>query len=93
MIMGLQANLWCEKVPTTSHAEYMLYPRLFAISEIGWTPGSYKRDPEEFRPRARTPLDVFRDLGYNTFDMDTETDFARGGFRRTQKGEIINPAF
>ena len=93
MIMGLQANLWCEKVPTPSHAEYMLYPRLFAISEIGWTPGSYRRDPEEFRKRARSLLKVFRDLGYNTFDMDTETDFARGGFRRTQKGEIINPAF
>lgn len=92
-VLGLQANLWCEKIPTARHAEYMLYPRLFAIAEIGWSPSSRPRDAEEFRRRARTLLDLFRSLGYNTFDMDTETDFARAGMRRTQAGELIYPLF
>ena len=92
-VMGLQANLWCEKIPTAAHAEYMLYPRLFAISETGWTPASHHKDAGEFRARARAYLDVFRALGYNTFDMDTESDFAREGKRRTQAGEIIYPLF
>ena len=92
-ILGLQANLWCEKIPTVSHAEYMLYPRLFAIAETGWTPKSRHKDAEEFRQRARILLDLFKSLGYNTFDMDTETDFARAGLRRTQAGEIIYPLF
>lgn len=92
-ILGLQANLWCELVPEPRHAEYMLYPRLFAIAEIGWSPKAMPRDPAEFRGRARSLLGVFRDMGYNTFDMDTETGFAIAGLRRTQAGEIINPPF
>lgn len=91
-VLGLQANLWCEKVPTPEHAEYMLYPRLFAIAEIGWSP-SGPRDADEFRARAEALLKVFRALGYNSFDMETESDFAKAGLRRTQQGEIIYPLF
>lgn len=36
-ILGVQANLWTEYVKTPTHAEYMLLPRLFALSEIAWT--------------------------------------------------------
>lgn len=36
-IKGVQANLWTEYVTTTAHAEYMLLPRLFALSEIAWS--------------------------------------------------------
>ena len=92
-ILGLQANLWCEKIPTPEHAEYMLYPRLFAIAEIAWSPSSMQRDPVAFRARARALLEVFRALGYNTFDMDGESDFATAGLRRTREGEIIYPSF
>ena len=92
-IMGLQANLWCEKVPTPAHAEYMLYPRLFAIAEIGWSPKSHPKDAVEFRTRAHTLWEYFKSLGYNAFDMDTETDFARAGLRRTQSGDLIYPIF
>ena len=92
-ILGLQANLWCEKVPTHEHPEYMLYPRLFAIAEIGWSPKPEQRDAAEFRSRARTLLCALRQLGYNSFDMDTESDFAVAGLRRTRTGEIIYPAF
>ena len=73
-ILGLQANLWCEKIPTVEHAEYMLYPRLFAIAETGWNSGA--KDWPAFRAKARRMLDVFRTLGYNTFDMDTESERA-----------------
>ena len=92
-ILGLQANLWCERIPTPEHAEYMLYPRLFAIAEIGWSPASRPKDPAEFRVRAEELLKVFRDLGYNTFDMATESDFARAGMRKTMYGELIYPPF
>ena len=37
-IMGVQANLWTEYIATDAKAEYMLYPRLLALSEIAWTP-------------------------------------------------------
>ncbi len=36
-ILGSQANLWTEYIPTEEHAEYMLFPRLCALAEILWT--------------------------------------------------------
>ena len=37
LILGVQANVWTEYIPTTRHAEYMIYPRLCAMSEVQWT--------------------------------------------------------
>ena len=37
-VIGVQANLWTEYISTEAKAEYMLYPRLLALSEIAWTP-------------------------------------------------------
>jgi len=41
-IKGGQANLWTEQVYNMRHAEYMTYPRAFAISETLWSPKSKK---------------------------------------------------
>ena len=81
LLLGVQANLWTELIPTPEHAEYMLYPRLFALAEMAWTPAAAK-EYKGFRKRARALLDVFRARGYNTFDMDTESDLARSGLQR-----------
>jgi len=37
-ILGAQANLWTEYIPTEAKADYMLLPRLLAVSELNWTP-------------------------------------------------------
>jgi len=37
-ILGGQANLWSERLNTVRHAEYMLWPRAFAIAESVWSP-------------------------------------------------------
>lgn len=36
-ILGLQGNLWTEYIDSNARAEYMIFPRLVAIAEIGWT--------------------------------------------------------
>jgi len=36
-ILGGQANLWTEYIPTLSHAQYMIFPRMAALSEAVWT--------------------------------------------------------
>lgn len=77
-ILGLQGNLWCELIPYASHAEYMLYPRVFAIAEIGWTPQE-DREFFDFRERALALIQVFRSLGYSTFDLTNETVRAQTG--------------
>ncbi|MDO5321690.1 MAG: beta-N-acetylhexosaminidase [Bacteroidia bacterium] len=35
-ILGVQANLWTEYIKTEEHLEYMLLPRLLALSEVQW---------------------------------------------------------
>jgi hexosaminidase len=36
-ILGGQANVWSEYIPTTEHAEYMVFPRIAAMAEAVWT--------------------------------------------------------
>ena len=35
-VLGTQANLWTESCTSNREAEYQYYPRLMAVSEIGW---------------------------------------------------------
>ncbi|WP_345955157.1 family 20 glycosylhydrolase [Mucilaginibacter sp. PAMB04168] len=37
-ILGVQANLWTEYISTEAKAEYMLLPRMMALSEVAWSP-------------------------------------------------------
>jgi hexosaminidase len=41
-ILGGQANLWTEKIQTLRHAQYMTYPRAWALSEVYWSPKEIK---------------------------------------------------
>ncbi len=50
-IKGGQANLWSEQLYTFRHAEYMTWPRGFAIAEALWSPKE-KRDWDNFFPRV-----------------------------------------
>lgn len=51
-ILGAQGNLWTELVYFGRQAEYMLYPRLCALSEVCWSPKS-SRDFEGFMDRLK----------------------------------------
>ncbi|MBK7820222.1 MAG: family 20 glycosylhydrolase [Tessaracoccus sp.] len=35
-LLGVQAQLWTEYMPTAQHVEYMAFPRVAALAEIGW---------------------------------------------------------
>lgn len=70
-ILGLQANLWSEYVPTGEYMEYLLYPRAFAIAEIGWSPAESK-DYTRFKENAVRLAEALRSQGYNAFDLKNE---------------------
>jgi hexosaminidase len=42
LILGGQANLWTEQIPTLRHAFYMTYPRALATAETVWSPKEKK---------------------------------------------------
>ncbi|HSC87119.1 MAG TPA: family 20 glycosylhydrolase, partial [Polyangiaceae bacterium] len=59
-VLGVQANVWTERMPTAQHVEYMTYPRLCALAEVAW--GDAHRDEAEFLRRLeahRRLLDHF----------------------------------
>ncbi len=85
-ITGIQANLWAEYIPTCEHAESMLYPRAFAIAEIGWN-GTKTKNYPEFRQRALQQIEVLRKAGVSTFDLKNEA-----GERRLAKTGVKNKA-
>jgi hexosaminidase len=37
-VLGVQANLWTEHMPTFVHVEHAAFPRLDALSEVAWSP-------------------------------------------------------
>ncbi|MFE0100233.1 beta-N-acetylhexosaminidase [Streptomyces sp. NPDC059009] len=39
-IAGVEAPLWSETLSTSAHIEYMAFPRLPGIAELGWSPAS-----------------------------------------------------
>jgi hexosaminidase len=49
-IMGVEAPLWTETVETMDDIEYLVFPRLPGVAEIGWTPAS-ARNWDDYKVR------------------------------------------
>lgn len=49
-VLGAQGNVWTEYMPTISKVEYMVFPRMIALSEVVWSSPA-GRSYEEFVPR------------------------------------------
>lgn len=54
-ILGAQANLWTEYVKYPSKVEYMVFPRMSALSEVLWTPKE-KKSWKDFERRLPVQL-------------------------------------
>jgi hexosaminidase len=65
-ILGLEGCLWSEFVNSPELLEYMVYPRMFAIAETGWTPASEK-DFEGFLSRLEIVKKRYDAIGINYF--------------------------
>jgi hexosaminidase len=39
-VLGAQANVWTEYIPTADQVEYMAFPRMLALAEVVWTPAA-----------------------------------------------------
>ena len=70
-LLGVQANLWAEWIPTDDHYEYMMWPRLLALAEVAWSQPA-RKDYDDFRERALEASEWLRDKGYHPFDLRTE---------------------
>ncbi|MBR9920827.1 MAG: beta-N-acetylhexosaminidase [Bacteroidetes bacterium] len=63
-ILGGQANLWTEYIDSEAYAEYMLLPRMTALSEVLWSADS-RRDWDDFQTRLNAFRRHYDQLGLN----------------------------
>ena len=54
LVEGVEAPMWTEWTATSEDVEKMIWPRLMAVAELGWTK---EKDPADFLSRAKTWLD------------------------------------
>ena len=55
-ILGGQGNLWTEQIPNLRYAQYMTYPRAWALAEVYWSPKALK-NWENFARRMEVYFD------------------------------------
>jgi hexosaminidase len=61
-VVGVEAALWSETTVTRDDVDYMVFPRLPAVAEVGW---SRHRDWEDFRTRLSAHRPLLDSLGVN----------------------------
>ncbi len=87
-IMGIQANVWTEYIPNFRHVEYMVLPRMAALSEVQWCDPATK-DYDAFSKRLLKLMKLYDVYGYNyarhLFNVRAEftPDTATGGVKVT----------
>lgn len=68
-IIGVEAPLWTETITNMDEIEYMIFPRLPGIAEIGWT-SEELRDWDDYRVRLGHHQARFEALGIDYYKSD-----------------------
>lgn len=66
-MLGYEAALWSEQVETPEHLEELLFPRLYAVSEIAWNEAG---DYAVFEHRAEKKIEIAAKQGVNCMTKD-----------------------
>jgi len=66
-VIGVQGALWTEFMPSFAHVQHALFPRIAALSELGWSAAS-ARDWNGFLQRLTAELARYRALGIGYAD-------------------------
>jgi hexosaminidase len=65
-VLGVEAPLWTETIVTSADIEYMAFPRLPAIAELGWSPWS-THDLTTFKQRLGAQGPRWNIMGINYY--------------------------
>ena len=69
-ILGVQANLWTEYIASEAHLQYMLLPRMLALSEVQWCRPENKNFGAFKAKLAEHEVKVLETMGYNYRKLD-----------------------
>src|SRR5690348_7198785 len=74
-ILGVQANLWAEYMPTFARVQHAVFPRIAALAEVAWSPAS-THDWRSFLDRMPAELARYQALGIAYADSAFAPAFA-----------------
>ncbi|MHB1056978.1 MAG: beta-N-acetylhexosaminidase [Rhodanobacter sp.] len=74
-VLGVQANLWAEHLPTFAHVEHAAFPRVDAFSEVAWSPPATNHWPS-FLARLPAQFGRYRAQHVNVADSAFAVDIA-----------------
>lgn len=89
-VIGVQAALWTELMPTFARGQHALFPRIAALSELGWSPAG-SRNWNSFLQRMPAELARYRALGIGYADTAFAPAFdVTAGSQGTLRVELSN---
>ena len=59
-VMGLGCQMWGEWIPTSGYMDYMIFPRIAAYAEVGWTPTD-NLDYTAFKKSLQNILEIWKE--------------------------------
>lgn len=66
-ILGVEAPLWSETIETLDDIEYLMFPRIAGIAEIGWT-STENRIWDEYKTRLGQHRDRMKAMGIDFYE-------------------------
>lgn len=92
-ILGAQANVWTEYIETPEHVEYMIMPRMAALSEVLWGTANAS-EYKNFEKRLINHFDFYEKSGINfskaIYEVTTEVSSGIKGVEFILKA--VNPS-
>ena len=79
-VLGGQANLWTEYVPTEAQAQYMTYPRLAALAEAVWS----EKEDKEWLDFSRRVSGLFK-----RYDV-MEVNYAKSVYQVSMEATVLD---
>ncbi|MBD0831980.1 beta-N-acetylhexosaminidase [Aestuariibaculum sediminum] len=80
LVLGIQANVWTERIHTTERLQFMIFPRLSALAEAAWTLDQNK-NYKNFQNRLKGMFSIYRNRNMTYFDV----------FNPEKQEEILGP--
>lgn len=67
LVLGMQANIWTERIRSTDRLQYVLFPRMAALAETSWNGDN--KDYATFKTRVAKHLELYQQLGLKFYNL------------------------
>lgn len=88
LIEGVQANVWTELLHTRESVEYMIFPRITAVAEVGWTQPSLKKW-EDFARRTENEFNYYQTKGITYSESIYHVELKTSDINKSESSALL----